>query len=250
MDETGNISISGDDRFKDAFVSTVSGWDTAAGATVDFTRLSVDFTKINIEGISNPVIAVKSADGISMDYMGHSGEKYQDLGNYSYWTKEFSCKLSELSSLKEGAVGITLPSANVITVEVYNPAAKPTIDTTAYEGKTLQVGKNIFEADLKFPVDGQSIQDTYIQVQMQGGKDWSDWSSIGQSETKYDADRGKLITTITLTEEQLATIKDANEKSTADNTLYKLAVSVQIKLSDGSTIYSVIEQKYSFNIAE
>ena len=60
----------------------------------------------------------------------------------------------------------------------------------------------------------------------------------------------KLITTITLTEEQLATIKDANEKSTADNTLYKLAVNVQIKLSDGSTIYSVIDQKYSFNIAE
>ncbi|RHU96538.1 hypothetical protein DXC08_06560 [Clostridium sp. OM07-9AC] len=250
MDETGNISISGDDRFKDAFVSTVYGWDNDAKAMADLTRLSIDFTKINMDGISDPFVVVKSADGTSMDYMGYSGEKYQDLGNYSYWTKEFSCKPSELSSLKEGAVGITLPSAKVITVEVYNPAAKPTIDTTAYDGKTLQVGKNIFEADLKLPVDGQSIQDTYIQVQMQGGENWSDWSSIGQSETTYDADSGKLITTITLTEEQLATIKDANEKSTADNTLYKLAVNVQIKLSDGSTIYSVIDQKYSFNIAE
>ena len=245
----GEISVDGDTAgiFEGAFVSQ---W-------ADESKIAIDLSKVYTNGLETPYVYVDVRDndtkfwGTNCDLIKEKDQSGKYESAYYSYIGETEKKISDIFETtlygNSGYVGILFGDAKKVKIKIWDPSAIPTIDATAYEEKTLEVGKNVFVSDLKLPVKGQSISNKFISVQMQGGSDKSDWHSIGQSETVYDEETGKLTTTITLSEDDMTKIKAANVESAEDQMTYKLAVSVEVKSSDGSTTYKVLEKKIKFS---
>ena len=249
----GEISVVGDTAgiFKGAFVSQ---W-------ADKSKIAIDLSKVYTNGLETPYVYVDVRDndtqfwGTNCDLIKEKDQSGEYENAYYAYIGETEKKISDIFETtlygNNGYVGILFGDAQKVKIKIWDPSKMPTIDATAYEGKTLQVGKNVFVSDVKLPIEGQSINgDPHIAVQMQGGSNWGDWHDIGQSETVYDEETGKLTTTITLSEDDMAKIKAANVESAEDRMTYMLAVSVKTKLSDGSTTYTAIDKKIKFSFEE
>ena len=242
MEDDGTINIDGDaaNKYKDAFISSVT-------ESAEKTWLSVDFTKIDVKEMKKPAFSLIAGKGGNINLIKCVKGNYYVNGYYD-WTDNISAKLSEVStmvdkntgSVPEGTVGIALCESNKMTISVYDAVAMPVVDHTKYEN--LSFGKeNTIKAKLTLPNSKQTFKYANIVIQQQGGS----WGNIGKSTTTYNAESGQLETTLSLTDDEINTLKSALAEN---ENAYKLTIQIVLNLSDGATEYQILGDRCTFTI--
>ena len=233
-----------------AFVSNVIDGKNEA------TWLSIDFSKVDIGDLVTPIIkcvALKGCDKWNsfgnVTYMGSYDGKYSKAtteDNYVGWlgnSKEFNMNDVLARTESDGIVGVSFQQATEIKVTVWDPDADPTLETSSFSGIELKVGTNVIRTKFNMPVEGQTIAERpYFAIEHQ-----TKYTQAANGSVAYDEENGELVITIEVTEEQMKTIKEANEEN-ADT--YKLAAYLQVNSSDNSRKFTLVNEKYTFTISE